>query len=169
MRIKSRELALIVLSTSALLLMSTALFRFQRKHRFPCGVYLLYLQAPHHGPFLFRIDKGRIQTMKPLADGVWGTSHWLLDFIGRCAFRCLPAKACPSDDEAYTMTGGAIVCALFGALLGFALSAQSHDLSVVAGTVIGSLVGVSTGVGCGAIVQSVDNYIHALLNSLNRS
>jgi hypothetical protein len=47
------------------------------------------------------------------------------------------------------------------------LSAQSHGLSLVAGTIIGSLVGIFTGIGCGAIVDGVDEYIRALLNSLN--
>jgi hypothetical protein len=105
--------------------------------------------------------------MKVLAVGVWGRSHWILDVIGRGAVRCLPANVCPSDEEAYSMTGGGIVGALFGAVLGFTLSAQSHGLSVAAGTIIGSLVGLFTGIGCGAIVDSVDEYIRALLNSLN--
>jgi hypothetical protein len=57
--------------------------------------------------------------MKVLAVGVWGRSHWILDVIGRGAVRCLPANVCPADEEAYSMTGGAIVGALFGAVLGF--------------------------------------------------
>ncbi len=105
--------------------------------------------------------------MKALAVGVWGTSHWVLDLIGRGAVRCLPAKACPRDEDAYSMTGGAIVGALFGAALGFALSDQAHHLSLLAGTILGTLVGISTGIGCGAIVQSVDDYIRSVINSLN--
>ena len=106
--------------------------------------------------------------MKAPAEGIWGTSHWMLDRIGRGAIWCLPAHPCPSDDDAYCMTGGAIVGALFGAALGYALSTQAPHLSIVAGTIIGALVGVSTGIGCGAIVQSVDDYIRAVLNSLGR-
>lgn len=104
--------------------------------------------------------------MKTLPDGIWGRSHWLLDLIGRGAVRCLPASACPREDEAYSMTGGAIVGSLIGAALGFILSDESHGLSLLAGAVIGGLVGITTGIGCGAIVQSVDDYIRALLNSL---
>ncbi len=104
--------------------------------------------------------------MKALAEGIWGRSHWILEGIGRGALWCLPRRACPSDDDAFSMTGGAIVGALFGAVLGYALSAEAHGLSLVAGTIIGSLVGISTGICCGAIVQSVDDYIRAVLNSL---
>lgn len=105
--------------------------------------------------------------MKALACGFWGTSHWVLDVIGRGALWCIPSHASSRDDEAYSMTGGAIVGALFGTVLGFALSAQSHGLSPVTGTIIGGLLGISTGICCGAIVQSVDEYICSVLNSLN--
>ena len=105
--------------------------------------------------------------MKTLACGVWGTSHWVLDWIGRGAMWCLPAKASTHDDEAYSLTGGAIVGALFGAALGFALSDQSHSRNLAAGTIIGTLLGISMGICCGAIVQSVDEYICTVLNSIN--
>ncbi len=105
--------------------------------------------------------------MRAMAAGVWGTSHWVLDLIGRGAVRCVHAHPSAGDNEAYSMTGGAIVGALFGSALGYTLSAQAHGLSVVAGTIIGCLVGISTGIGCGAIVQSVDDYIRAVLNSIN--
>jgi hypothetical protein len=59
------------------------------------------------------------------------------------------------------------VGAIFGAGLGFILSARSPGLSAVAGTTMGSLIGISTGIGCGAIVQIVDEYIDAVLNALN--
>jgi len=64
------------------------------------------------------------------------------------------------------MTGGAVLGALIGAVLGYTLSDESHHLNLIAGAIIGGLVGITTGIGCGAIVQSVDDYIRALLNSL---
>lgn len=112
-----------------------------------------------------RTERG-YRKMKALAVGVWGTSHWILDLIGRGAVRCFPANSSPSDDEAYSMTGGAVLGTLIGAVLGYTLSAESRGLSLVGGALIGSLVGITTGIGCGAIVQSVDDYIRAVLNSL---
>ena len=107
--------------------------------------------------------------MKALADGVWGTSRWLLDLIGRGTFRCLPANACPSDDEAYSMTGGAVAGALIGAVLGFTLSAERPDLSAVVGAILGSLTGICIGVGWGAIVECTDRFIRDALDSLSRA
>ena len=105
--------------------------------------------------------------MKALTYGFWGTSHWILDLIGRGTVRCIPAQTSVGDDEVYSMTGGAIVGAIFGAGLGFLLSALSPSLNVDAGMAIGSLIGVSTGIGCGAIVQIVDEYIDTVLNGIS--
>jgi hypothetical protein len=106
--------------------------------------------------------------MKALAGGVWGTSHRILDSIGRGALSCLPLHARPRDNEALSLTGGAIVGALLGGGLGFILSDESHHLNLIAGAIIGGLVGVTTGIGWGGIVQSVDDYIRTLLNSVSR-
>jgi hypothetical protein len=105
--------------------------------------------------------------MKAVASGFWGTSHWILDWIGRGTAWCFHTKLAPSEDMAYAMTGGAILGAVVGAMFGFILSAESHGFNAVAGMVIGGLLGLSTGIGCGAIVESVDEYIRAWLNSLN--
>lgn len=105
--------------------------------------------------------------MKAFANGVWGTSHWILDLTGKATVWLLHAKTTPHDDEAYAMTGGAIFGAFFGAILGFLLSADSHSFNQVAGTIFGSALGICTGIMWGAIVQIVDDYIDAAINSLN--
>lgn len=105
--------------------------------------------------------------MKALADGIWGTSHWFLDGIGRGATWLLHAKAIPHDDEAYTMTGGAILGAIYGAIFGFLWATESHNLPAIEGTIFGGLIGICTGIICGAVVQIVDDYIDDAINSLN--
>lgn len=106
--------------------------------------------------------------MKALfVDGIWGTFHWMLDSIGRGIVWFLHAGDSPHDDEVYAMTGGGTVGAIFGSWIGFMLSTQSSGVSSVAGAIIGGTVGGCTGVFCGAIVQIVDDYIDALLNSLD--
>lgn len=106
--------------------------------------------------------------MKPVVVGVWGTSHWVLDLIGRSAVWCLHANAYPKDDDLYSIIGSAIVGAVFGVALGFTFAVHSHDLSPVAGTAIGSLMGTCTGICCGAIVQCVDDFIRHALHSLDQ-
>lgn len=106
--------------------------------------------------------------MKPLAVGIWGTSHWVLDLIGRSAVWCLHTNAYPKDDAAYSIIGGAIVGAVFGLALGLTLAVHSHDVGPVVGAAIGSLEGACTGICCGAIVQSVDDVICDALHSLDQ-
>ena len=105
--------------------------------------------------------------MKAAANGFWGTSHWILDCIGRGTAWCFRTKLTPSEDMAYAMTGGAILGAAVGAIFGFILSAESHGFNAVEGMAIGGVLGLSMGIGCGAIVESVDEYIRAWLNSFN--
>jgi hypothetical protein len=99
--------------------------------------------------------------------GFWGTSHWILDSVGRGVAWLFHPWVSPHDDEVYAMLGGATTCAIFGAWVGFMTSAQSRGLSPIAGSVLGGMVGACTGVFCGAIVQMIDDYIDALVNSIN--
>jgi hypothetical protein len=105
--------------------------------------------------------------MKAVAIGFWGTSHWILDWVGRGTAWCFPGKLSPCEDVGYCMTGGAILGTIVGAAIGFILSAESHGFNPVEGMTIGGLVGISIGIGCGAIVQSIDEYIRTWLNSFN--
>lgn len=105
--------------------------------------------------------------MKRLAIGVWCTAHWSLDLIGRAAaWRC-PTKTSSSEEEAYSITGGAIVGAIFGALLGFAWSDNPQAMTNLARAAIGGLLGLCIGVMFGAVIQTVDDAIDQWLNSLN--
>lgn len=101
--------------------------------------------------------------MKVLALGFWGTTDWVLEFIGRGAAVVLFGKASLNEDEAYAMMGGAAVGGIFGSIVGFVLSGQSRDI----GAALGCIVGVCTGAMCGAIVQIVDVSIRTWLNSVN--
>lgn len=100
-----------------------------------------------------------------LAGGFWGTSHWILDSIGRGATWVFHARVPPQNDEVYAMTGGGTIGTIFGAWTGF-MTAQAGGLSPVAGTIIGGMVGACSGVFCGAIVQIVDEYMDALVKAV---
>jgi hypothetical protein len=105
--------------------------------------------------------------MKRLAIGVWSTAHWSLDRIGRAATGHFPTKTLSSEDEACSITGGAIVGAVFGVLLGFALSDELQATTTLARAAIGGLLGLCVGVMLGAVIQTVDDAIDEWLNSLN--
>jgi hypothetical protein len=105
--------------------------------------------------------------MKRLAIGIWGTAHWSLDQIGRAAAWRFPAKTLSSEDEAYSITGGAIVGAIFGVLLGFVWSDEPQAMTILARATIGGLLGLCIGVMMGAVIQTVDDAIDDWLNSLN--
>jgi len=105
--------------------------------------------------------------MKRLVIGVWSTAHWSLDQIGRAATGHFPTKTLSSQDEAYSITGGAIVGAIFGTLLGFAWSDEPQAMTNLARAAIGGLLGLCIGVMFGAVIQTVDDAIDQWLNSLN--
>jgi hypothetical protein len=109
----------------------------------------------------------RLVGMKRLAIGVWSTAHWSLDRIGRAATGHFPTKTLSSEDEACSITGGAIVGAIFGVLLGFALSDELQATTTLARAAIGGLLGLCVGVMLGAVIQTVDDAIDEWLNSLN--
>jgi hypothetical protein len=87
--------------------------------------------------------------MKRLAIGVWST------------------KTLASEDEAYSITGGAVVGGIVGALLGFAWSDEPLAMTTLARAAIGGLLGLCIGVMLGAVIQTVDEAIDEWLNSLN--
>jgi hypothetical protein len=109
----------------------------------------------------------RLIWMKKLSVGVWGTTHWSLDLIGKGAARFFSIKTFSNENDTYSVIGGAVVGAIFGALLGFALSDESRAMTIPVGTVIGGLVGVCTGMMFGGIVLTVDDVIDEWLNRMN--
>lgn len=104
--------------------------------------------------------------MKPQACGFWGISHWILDAVGRGTLWCLPERMHPKGDGAYSLIGGALLGALFGAAFGFFLFDQPSGLDPVTGAMIGALLGLCMGICCGATIQSTDNLIRGMLRSL---
>lgn len=105
--------------------------------------------------------------MKKLGVGVWGTAHWSLDLIGRAAAWLILTKTSSREDDAYSITGGAIVGAISGALLGFTWSDESQAMATQVGVAIVTLLGLCIGVMFGAVVQTVDDAIDGWLDSLN--
>jgi hypothetical protein len=105
--------------------------------------------------------------MKKRLVGFWGTAHWSLDLVGRSASWFFPTKSLSSENDAYSVIGGAVVGAIFGGSLGFAWSEEGRAMTNLAGAAIGGLLGICTGVMFGAIVQTIDDAIDDWLNSLN--
>ena len=111
--------------------------------------------------------------MSNFAQGFWGTVDNSLQFVGKGTARLLTRKSATAEDVAYAALGGSIICALFGAIAGFALSDLSNHtaslpVSVAAaqGAIIGLLLGACVGVFFGSLVEAVDEYIRTLLGSL---
>ena len=100
------------------------------------------------------------------AVGIWGTTHWSLNRIGRGVAWFFPARTL-SEDEAYSVTGGAVVGTILGAILGFALSDESRAMTTLLGAAIGTLLGACIGVMFGVFVQTVDDAIEDWINSNN--
>jgi hypothetical protein len=63
-------------------------------------------------------------------------------------------------------TGGALVCALFGGVVGFALSNLSRNIDAIGGMILGGLLGIYIGFIFGACVETVSSTIKGLLKSL---
>jgi membrane protein YqaA with SNARE-associated domain len=112
-------------------------------------------------------DRGEgVTEMKGRDIGIWSTAHWSLDLIGRTVAWILPAKAL-SEDDAYSMTGGAVVGTMFGALVGFALSDESRAMTTLTGAAIGTVLGACIGVMFGAFVQTIDDAIEDWISKSN--
>jgi hypothetical protein len=105
--------------------------------------------------------------MKTHLRGFWGTSHWILGWMGRGFLWLFPARTSPRDDEAYTMAGGAVLGLIFGATFGYLSFAQPSASMPITGTVLGSLLGVCTGIILGAIVHVIDEWVDAWLHSID--
>jgi hypothetical protein len=71
-----------------------------------------------------------------------------------------------AEDVAYATLGGSLLCAFFGAVIGFALSDLSRGMLVLEGALIGLMLGACVGVFFGSFVEAVDENIRHLLGSL---
>jgi hypothetical protein len=99
-----------------------------------------------------------------LAIGLWGTVDQSLQWIGKGATRVLTRRSCPPEENA--IIGGALVCAVFGGVTGFALSDLSRTIGLTGGAVIGGLLGACSGVLFGSFVVTVDDTIKHFMASL---
>ena len=106
--------------------------------------------------------------MEALTPGFWGIADQSLQWIGRGAAWILLRRHSTRDESTLcAAAGGALICAVFGGVVGFALSDLSRDISVIGGTILGGLLGVCIGFIFGAFVEIIDGTIKDLLRSLN--
>jgi hypothetical protein len=100
--------------------------------------------------------------------GCWDIADRSLQWIGRSAAWLLLRKHFARDESALcAAAGGALVCALFGGVLGFALSDPSRNTDAIGGTILGGLLGVCLGFIFGVSVEAVSSTIKDLLRSLD--
>jgi hypothetical protein len=103
--------------------------------------------------------------MNALSHGFWGTVDQSLQWIGRGATRLLGRRTGTSEENA--LIGGALFCAVFGAVVGFAFSQLSRSIDTTGGVIIGILLGVCSGIFLGSFVETIDDAIKNVLSSLN--
>ena len=106
--------------------------------------------------------------MGELTFGFWSIADQSLQWIGRSAAWLLLRRHSTRDERALcAATGGALVCAVSGGVVGFTLSDPSRDLGAIGGTILGGLLGVCTGIFFGVFVETVDSTIKDLLRSVS--
>jgi hypothetical protein len=100
--------------------------------------------------------------------GSWEIADQSFQWIGRGAQWILLRRHSTTDEcTLCAATGGALVFATFGGVVGFALSKLSGDISVIGGTILGGLLGVCIGFSFGAVVEIIDSTIKDQLRSIN--
>ena len=104
--------------------------------------------------------------MSDFTYGFWGTVDESLQRIGKGAVWLLMRRSVRAEDIAYAALGGSLLCAILGAVIGFALSDLSRNMATIEGAVIGVLLGACVGVYFGSFAEAVDEYIRGLLRSL---
>ena len=106
--------------------------------------------------------------MNVLTHGFWDLADQSLQWIGKVATERLSRRRCTGNDGTlHASTGGALVCAVFGGAIGFALLAPSQEISEIGGMLLGGVLGVCLGILFGSIVEAVDSTIKDMLSSLN--
>ncbi len=106
--------------------------------------------------------------MNGLTCGCWAIADRSLQWIGRCAAWLLFRRHSTEGERAlYAAIGGALVCAVLGGVVGFALSDLSREMGAIDGAILGSSLGVCLGILFGSFVDTVDSTIKDLLRSFN--
>ena len=107
-----------------------------------------------------------------------GVNDWVNTwFLGNCRSdssmdwkKCCVAsvrKHFTRDESALcAATGGALVCAVFGGVVGFALSGLSRDMGAIGGAILGGLLGLCFGFIFGVSVEALSSIMKNLLRSL---
>jgi hypothetical protein len=99
--------------------------------------------------------------------GFWEIADQILQWIGRSAAWLLLRKHFTRDENALcAATGGALVCAVFGGVVGFALSDLSRDMGAIGGAILGGLLGLCFGFIFGVSVEALSSTMKDLLRSL---
>jgi hypothetical protein len=100
--------------------------------------------------------------------GFWDIADQSLQWFGRGAAWLLLRKHFTRDESALcAATGGAIVCAVFGGVVGFVLSNLSRTIDVIGGAILGGLLGGCLGIIFGVSVEAVSSTMKGLLRSLD--
>ncbi|HEY1579496.1 MAG TPA: hypothetical protein VGF82_20705 [Terracidiphilus sp.] len=102
--------------------------------------------------------------MNAFSLGYWGTVDESLQWIGRGAARLLTRRIRTPEEN--VLIGGALLCAVFGAVVGFAFSEISQSVTTTGGIIIGVLLGVCSGIFLGSFVEAIDGTIKNVLASL---
>jgi len=112
--------------------------------------------------------------MRRFENGLWGTVDRSLQSVGRAVVCSVSRRGRAAEDVACAVLGGCLLCAIFGALIGFVLSDLSlhtanlqRSTAVVEGGMIGLLLGACVGVFFGSFVDAVDHYIRSVLRTLH--
>lgn len=106
--------------------------------------------------------------MNGLSCGCWAIADQSLQWIGRGAAWLLLRRPSTEGGRALDAAiGGALVCAVFGGVVGFALSELSRGIGAIDGAILGSSLGVCLGISFGAFVENVDSTIKYLLRSFD--
>ena len=106
--------------------------------------------------------------MEALTLGFWGIADQSLQWIVRGAAWILLRRHSTRDESTLcAAAGGALICTVFGGVVGFALSDSSRDVSAIGGTILWALLDGCIGSIFGALVEIVDSTIKDLLRSLN--
>lgn len=106
--------------------------------------------------------------MSGLTLGFWDIADRSLQWIGRSAASHLLRRHFTRDESALcAATGGALVCAVFGGVVGFALADLSLiNIDAIGGTILGGMLGICIGFIFGASVETVSSTIKDLLRFL---
>ncbi len=98
----------------------------------------------------------------------WDSVDQALQWIGRGACWLLRLRHSTKEGGAAdAMIGGAIVYAVLGGVIGFALTGSSRHIGAMDGTIFGAFLGACLGIMFGAFVESVDHTIKDVLKSLD--